>query len=266
MDTTAMQKRTPIVLLSLGVVAGAVAGWLAHGALVAPSDELSASAAPPADSAPMPLVQPTKTESNTSTHGPLAQPPKTESRAAAPPSRSETPLFATDGTSPVAKDASLARASTRDESEQPSSAAVRPKPTLDDLRDSMSIQCTFGPGNGGRWPNGKLTVADAAWQGGPVDFQSINYDAGTAQMVGQVTQSPNGDVPATVTTSDSDVTFTGRTANGTLTVVSVFGRFDNAGHHTAVLSMHDGKHETNLAQFYGNCDSALRGPKSATQG
>jgi hypothetical protein len=73
---------------------------------------------------------------------------------------------------------------------------------------------------------------DAAWQGRPVNFQSINYDDGTAQMIGQVTRSPAGDVPATVTASDFDITFTGRAANGTLTVISLFGRIDSTGHHT----------------------------------
>jgi hypothetical protein len=96
----------------------------------------------------------------------------------------EIPLSVTGATSPVAKGTSRAKASTGDESEQPSAAALSQTPALDDLRDSVSIRCTFGPGNGGSWPNGKLTVADAAWQGGPVDFQSINYDAGTVQMVG----------------------------------------------------------------------------------
>lgn len=137
-------------------------------------------------------------------------------------------------------------------------------PGVGDLLDSASIRCTFGPGNGGSWPNGNLTVGNAAWQGGPVDFQSINYDAGTAQMVGQVTRSANGEVPAKVTTSESDVTFTGRAANGTLTVISMFGRFDNAGHHTAVLSLHDGKHQLDIAQFYGSCDAGLKGLSSAS--
>jgi hypothetical protein len=69
----------------------------------------------------------------------------------------------------------------------------------------------------------------------------------------------------TVTASESDVTFTGRAANGTLTVVSMFGKLDNAGHHAAVLSMHDGKHELDIAQFYGSCDSIPKSASSATQ-
>jgi hypothetical protein len=110
----------------------------------------------------------------------------------------------------------------------------------------------------GSWPQGKLTVGDAAWQGGPVDFQSIDYGAGTAQMLGNVAHSRTGQVPVNVATTSSEVNFAGTSANGTLTLVTMFARFDNAGHHTAVLSMHDGQFDIDTAQFYGVCDSALK--------
>jgi len=242
-------RRSPIVPVFLGVAIGAVAGWFAHRAIVIPRSELSVTAAYPVNSAP----------------GPLVQPATAESRTLAPASGGEAHPSVTGATAPFANGTSRGKASTRNESEQPSAAALSQKPALDDLRDSVSIQCAFGPGTGGSWPNGKLTVGDAACAGGPIDFQLINYDAGTAQMAGLVTRSPKGEVPATVSTSDSDVTFTGRAANGTLIVISKFGKFDNAGHHTAVLSMHDGKHELDIAQFYGSCDSALKSLNSATQ-
>jgi hypothetical protein len=162
----------------------------------------------------------------------------------------------------VAEGNSRPNTSTGDASE--ASVTLGQAPSLDDLRDAASVRCTFGPGNGGSWPNGKLTVGDAAWQGGPVDFQSINYDAGTAQMVGQVTHSPMDGLPAAVSLSDSDVTFTGRAVNGTLTVTSVFSKFDSAGHHIAVMSLHDGKHQLDVAQFYGGCDSAQKSLNSAS--
>jgi hypothetical protein len=101
-------------------------------------------------------------------------------------------------------------------------------------------------------------VGDAAWQGGPVDLQSIDYDTGTAQMLGSVARSRTGQMTATVSTTSSGLNFTGITGNGTLTVITMFSRFDNAGHHTAVLSMHDGRQDIDTAQFYGFCDSALK--------
>jgi hypothetical protein len=148
MDTTPVRRRTPIVMLFLGAVGGAVAGWFAHPAVVVPRSELPVREALPANSAP----------------GPLAQLTKAESRAAAPASGGEIPLFVTDASSPVAKGTSRAKALTRDESEQPSAAALSQTPALGDLRDSVSIRCTFGPGNGGSWPNGKLAVGDARWK------------------------------------------------------------------------------------------------------
>jgi hypothetical protein len=258
MDTAPVQRRAQIGILFFGVVAGAVAGWFAHESAVVPRGALSVSEDSQAHSAPVPLVGRTGAESSTSAPMPVAQPTKAEFRPAARANGGEIPLSVMDATSLVEKDTSRAKALTRDEFEKPSATASSQAPSLDDLHDSGSIRCIFGPGNGGSWPNGKLTVGGAAWQGGPIDFQSINYDAGTAQMVGQVTRSPGGEVPATITTSDADVTFTGRAANRTLAIVSMFAKFDGAGHHTAVLSMHDGEHELDIAQFYGSCDSALK--------
>jgi hypothetical protein len=163
----------------------------------------------------------------------------------------ETPLYS------AAK--SAARASTSALSESAQSAAPSSQaPALDDLLASANIRCTFGPGNGGSWPQGKLTLGDAAWQGGPVDFQLIDYDADTAQMLGNVTHSRTGEMQVTVSTTSSWLNFTGVAANGILTVITMFSRFDNAGHHTAVLSMHDGTQDIDTAQFYGVCDSTLK--------
>jgi hypothetical protein len=250
-------------MLFLGLVAGAVAGWVAHQAIISRGNDSSMREASRAKSASEPLAQPAKAESSASALSREMHALSADSRPAAQASGSTIPPSVTVAASLVAKGNSRANASTGDGSEAP--VALGQAPSLDDLRDATSVRCTFGPGDGGSWPNGKLTVGDAAWQGGPVDFLSINYDAGTAQMVGQVTHSPTDGVPAAVALSDSDVTFTGRAANGTLTVISVFGKFDNAGHHTAVMSLHDGKHQLDIAQFYGDCDSAQNILNSASQ-
>jgi hypothetical protein len=250
MVTTSEQGRASILMLLVGVVAGAVGGWSAHRApvvsagaasgssarseVVAQQSESSARQSLPANSARAPSVESTKVASGS-----------------ADPAREETPLYSAPK--------SAAHASTSGVSESTQSAASSTQaPTLDDLLDSANIRCTFGPGNGGTWPQGKLTVGDAAWQGGPVDFQSIDYDAGTAQMLGNVARSRAGQVPVIVSTTNSGLNFTGTAGNGTLTVITMFSSFDNAGHHTAVLSMHDGQHGMDTAQFYGFCDSALK--------
>ena len=257
-----MQSRAPIVMLFLGLVAGAVVGWVAHRAVISPGNESSVREAAHAKSASGPLAHPAKAESSASALSPQIHALSADSRPTAQASGSTVPPSVTVAASLVAKGNSRANVSTGDGSEAP--AALGQAPSLDDLRDAASVRCTFGPGNGASWPNGKLTVGDAAWQGGPVDFLSINYDAGTAQMVGQVTHSPTDGVPAAVALSDSDVTFTGRAANGTLTVISVFGKFDNAGHHMAVMSLHDGKRQLDIAQFYGGCDPAQKAMNSTT--
>jgi hypothetical protein len=235
-------------MIFCGVLAGAVAGWFAHEVMVTPSSELSVSAIALAHPEPEPLQQSTNRESRATGSGPVLQLKGARSRAADSAGGGEAPLYATKSASPMTRG---------DESEQVSEAPAK-VPSRDDLDDSVGVRCIFGPGNGGHWPDGKLTVGGAAWQGGPVEFQSINYDSGTAQMVGQVTRSSTGEVPATITTSDSDITFTARAVNGTLAVVSIFGKFDNSGHHTAVMSLHDGKYELDIAQFYGACDSSLK--------
>jgi hypothetical protein len=251
-------------MLFLGVVAGTVAGWIAHQAVIGPGSESSVRASAHADSASKPLAQSAEGESSApALRSRIIHASSVDSSPAASTSGSTIPPNVTTAASLVAKGNSRANASTGDGSA--ASVTLGQAPSLDDLRAAASIRCTFGPGNGGSWPNGKLTVGDAAWQGGPVDFQSIDYDAGTAQMVGQVTHSPTNGVPAAVAVSDSDVTFTGRSANGTLTVISVFGKFDNTGHHTAVMSLHDGRHQIDIAQFYGDCDSAQKSLNSASQ-
>jgi hypothetical protein len=166
MDTTPLQRRAPIGMLFLGVVAGGVAGWFARPYVVVPGSELSAREDSPAHSAAGPLAQPTKAESPASSPGPLIDPTKAESRAAAPAGGGAIPAFVTNAGTPVAKASAGKEAFIADESEMPSTATALSKtPAIDDHRDAVSARCTFGPGNGGSWPNGKLTVGDAAWQG-----------------------------------------------------------------------------------------------------
>ena len=251
MVTTPLQRRASIVTLLVGVVCGAVGGWLAHRAVVVPESPVGTSLVRHQVVALGSEAAAVETLPVNSVREPSVQSTKVESRVADPAHGGEIPLYS------ATKSAPRASTSAEAESAQPA-APLSQTPTLDDLLDAVNIRCTFGPGNGGSWPHGKLTVGDAAWQGGPVDLQSIDYGAGTAQMLGNVAHSRTGQVPVNVATTNSEVNFTGTSANGTLTVVTMFARFDNAAHHTAVLSMHDGQHDIDTAQFYGVCDSALK--------
>ncbi len=236
-------------MLLVGAVVGAVGGWLARGALLGAAEGRSSSSshseavAQPGESAASRNLPPSAARATS------VPSTKTVSGRTDLAGGEEAPLYgAVLSTSPAIAIASES---------QPVAASPQP-PMLDDLLDSANIRCTFGPGNGGSWPQGKLTVGDAAWQGGPVDFQSIDIKAGTAQMLGNVARSRSGQMPVTVSATSSGINFAGTAGNGTLTVITMFSRFDNAGHHTAVLSMHDGQQDIDTAQFYGSCESTLK--------
>jgi hypothetical protein len=250
MVTTPVQIRASIVLL-IGAVGGAVGGWFAHRAFVVPESLVGGSLIRDAAVAGGSESSARQSLPRNSVREPFVQSTKVESGVADTARGGETPLHSAGE--------SAARASTSAVAESAQAAApLSQAPTLDNLLDAVNIRCTFGPGSGGSWPQGKLIFGDAAWQGGPVDFQSIDYDAGTAQMLGSVARSRAGQVPVNVATTSSEVNFTGTSANGTLTVITMFARFNNEGHHTAVLSMHDGQQGMDTAQFYGFCDSALK--------
>jgi hypothetical protein len=254
MVTTPAQRRTALIMLVIGAVAGAAGGWFAHRAFVIPESATGDSTARSevvAQQGESAAKQNPPPNSRRETSAQSAQSTQTVSGNTDAARGAEAPLYS------AAKFAARASTSGVTESAQ-SAASASQAPTLDDLLDSANIRCTFGRGNGGSWPQGKLMVGDAAWQGGPVDFQSIDYGAGTAQMLGNVARSRTGQMPVAVATTSSGVTFTGASANGTLSVVTMFPQFDNAGHHTAVLSMHDGQQDIDTAQFYGVCDSTLK--------
>jgi hypothetical protein len=238
-------------MLFIGAVGGVVGGWFAHRAPVVPTGPASGSSARSEFVAQQSDTSARQSLPANSARARAVQTTNIASGIPNPARSRETPLYS------AAK--SIERPSTSAVAEAAQSATPSSlTPTLDDLLASANIRCTFGPGNGGSWPQGKLTVGDAAWQGGPVDFQSIDYEADTAQMLGSVARSRTGQVPVTVSTTSSGLNFTGVAANGTLTLVTMFSRFDNAGHHTAVLSMHDGTQDIDTAQFYGVCDSTLK--------
>lgn len=251
MVTTSDQRRASILMLLVGAVGGAAGGWFAHRTSVVSGGAANGSSARSEVVAQQNESPARQSLLANSAREPSAQSTKVASEIENPTRGGETPLYSAAKTAAHASNSGLVESA---QSLAPSNQAS----TLDDLLDSANIRCTFGPGNGGSWPQGKLTVGDAAWQGGPVDFQEINYDAATAQMLGNVARSRAGLVPVTVSRTNSGLTFTGTAANGTLTVVSMFSRFDSAGHHTAVLSMHDGPHDLDTAQFYGVCDSTLK--------
>ncbi len=129
---------------------------------------------------------------------------------------------------------------------------------LSSLLAPADVYCEFGIGNGANWPNATLNVYEAEWQGGPVSFQAVNLDAGTAQMAGTVdaTDSLTGTIAARVIPTASGLHFLALTPNGYLITATVFGERDETGRFIAVMSRHEGEVGqiyTTGTQFYGVC-------------
>lgn len=130
---------------------------------------------------------------------------------------------------------------------------------LAELLNPTDVRCEFGAGNGGNWPTGTLNVHDAEWQGGPIEYQSVNLDAGTAQMIGTVgaTDSLDGSIDARVIATSVGLHFLALTSNGYLLTTTVFNERDSNGRFFGVMSRHEGPRGpifTEGAQFYGVCD------------
>jgi hypothetical protein len=128
------------------------------------------------------------------------------------------------------------------------------EPPADKLLDSPDAYCVFDPGAGGQWPKGTLLSHTAAWQGGPIEFESIDLAANHAQMNGAgVTGTLEGSIGIRVTATDDGLHFSGFNGRGELVAVTVFGALDSAGKYRAVLSMHGSQMDHESAQFYGGC-------------
>ena len=126
---------------------------------------------------------------------------------------------------------------------------------LDKLLNSMSVYCTFDAGAGGQWPRGKLFAHTAAWQGGPLEFDSINLAEHTAQMTRHPWATAMTGDPTTlwVTATDAGLHFSGIKPDGELLATTVFGALDSQGRYRSVLSLHGTRLDHESAQFYGWC-------------
>ncbi|MEE8093602.1 MAG: hypothetical protein V3T47_05135 [Gammaproteobacteria bacterium] len=132
---------------------------------------------------------------------------------------------------------------------------------FENLIDPTRIRCVFDPGGGGSWTNGTLNVYDGAYQGGPIVYDSVNIDSGTARMTGSVgaTGSRTGEVDVRITATGTGLHFSGFMPDGTLVVTTIFGAMDGLGRYIAVMSRHGGRFPIPpfpyiSSQFYGACD------------
>jgi hypothetical protein len=126
---------------------------------------------------------------------------------------------------------------------------------LDKLLNSMSVYCTFDAGAGGQWPQGRVLAHTAAWQGGPLEFDSINLAEHTALLTRHPWATAMTGDPTTlwVTATDAGLHFSGFKPDGELLATTVFGALDSQGRYRSVLSLHGTRLDHESAQFYGWC-------------
>lgn len=132
--------------------------------------------------------------------------------------------------------------------------ADQKKPVLQQTR----ITCEFATGynNGLVW-EGKLTSGSAAWQGGPLTYDAIDAEAGTAQLLGSesATGSMEGHADTRVAVGATRVEFLSTLANAQLVLTTVFSERDEQGRYIAVMSRHEGPSGAGIfgSQFLGWC-------------
>lgn len=126
------------------------------------------------------------------------------------------------------------------------------------LVQQTRITCEFASGyNNGFFWEGKLTSGSAAWQGGPLTYDVIDAEAGTAQLFGSVgaTGSMEGQAEAHVAVAANRAEFLSTLPNGHVVLTTVFNERDEQGRHIAVMSRHEGARGPGIfgSQFLGWC-------------
>lgn len=135
------------------------------------------------------------------------------------------------------------------------------KNPLADLLDSMTIWCRFDPGNGAWLREEDISMYELAYQGGPINYDSIDIDSGTARMTGSAgaTGSREGVLDVLVTATRAGLHFSAFNSREELVVTTVFGAVDKHGRHLAVMTTH-GAHADGSYQTYGACDTGAPKP------
>lgn len=135
------------------------------------------------------------------------------------------------------------------ESSRPSSLAS--------LLRTFTLECVFDPGYGVHWEGGKAEPGPVVWHGGPLVYETIDLDAGTAQLTGSQgsTGSLEGRIEQRVVATNTGLHFSGFNHNAELVVTSVFGAIDTAGRYMAVMSRHGLRDNHESAQVYGSCQA-----------
>lgn len=241
---------------------GGVFGWVAHSIL-------QQYESPPSVSRDAKTVATTKlpASAGANTARPLstqsgAGPAESHDPAASPDSQgniSEMPQGERVVLVPHQSNEIVAMPSTKDTA----SATDAPPDPMADLLNSMTIWCRFDPGNGAHLRDEKITMYDLTYQGGPITYESIDMDAGTARMTGSAgaTGSQAGVLDVLATSTRAGLHFSAVNSRGELVVTTVFGTVDNRGRHAAVMTTHGMHAFDGSFQTYGACETGASKPK-----
>ena len=138
-------------------------------------------------------------------------------------------------------------------------ARAKAKDAEDAFGRSGRIVCEFSEGNNIGAFDGQLRSGSASWQGGSITYDSIDFDAGTAQMIGSAgpTGSAEGHADARVILRGPRLNFLVPLSTGGIVFTTVFGEVRDNGRYVAVMSRHEGLRSqgtgTYSAQFLGFC-------------
>ncbi len=138
-------------------------------------------------------------------------------------------------------------------------AETSDEPEMSDLQKLNRISCDFTDGfnNGFVW-EGKLQQGGASWQGGPIVYDMIDPENGTAQMIGNpgVTGSLEGRADARVLSRSNRLEFLSDLKHGQLVLTTVYGQLHERGGYIAIMSRHEGQNgpfSSYGSQFIGSC-------------
>jgi hypothetical protein len=227
---------------------GCVLGWIAHSKLRERGDQASASRSSDASARAIATSPPHP--------GNAAQPPST--RAAEPGLEDKGPPVESAAffLAPVKSDDVSTALSTDHEGAAILDSADKDPPP--NLADSTKIWCRFSPGNGAWLREDNISMYELAYQGGPITYEAIDMDTGTARMTGSegATGSLEGSLDVRVTATRSGLHFSAFNSRGELLVATVFGTVDKQGRHLAVMATHGTHPWDGSFQIYGACDAS----------
>ena len=183
-----------------------------------------------------------------------ASPEEPETTSSVPAQDAQPPLLTSAATATAHKVLMPQSAASVEEDAEDSE-----EPDPSELQKLSRISCEFTDGfnNGSVW-EGKLQQGGASWQGGPIVYEMIDPENGTAQMIGNAgaTGSLEGRADARVMSRPNRVEFLSDLKNGQLVLTTVYAQLHERGGYIAVMSRHEGHNgpfSSYGSQFIGAC-------------